>query len=197
LQDGEYRAVGSQELVRANIRVIAASNAKLDRLVSEGSFREDLFYRLNVLALALPPLRERRGDILLLADHILERQAALTKAAPKRLSLDALNRLFAHSWPGNVRELENVLTRAIILCDDDIINQSDLSLPDIVALEENESFQKTKALVVRRFEHDFLEMVLRSHQGNITQAARAVKKNRRAFWQLLRKHGLLTSAKRD
>lgn len=197
LQDGEYRSVGSQQILHADIRVVAAANVDLSRLVREGNFREDLFYRLNVLTLTLPSLRERRGDILLLAHHILETQAALTKAAPKNLSLGALNQLLGHSWPGNVRELENVLTRAIVLCDRDTIERSDLNLPHDGAAEENQSFQTMKSRVIRRFEHDFLETVLRANQGNITRAASAVKKNRRAFWELLRKHGLLAGAKRE
>jgi DNA-binding NtrC family response regulator len=121
----------------------------------------------------------------------------MTKAAPKNLSLGALNRLLGHSWPGNVRELENVLTRAIVLCDRDTIELSDLNLPDEGAAEEGQSFQTMKSRVIRRFEHDFLETILRANQGNITKAARAVKKNRRAFWELLRKHGLLAGAKRE
>jgi DNA-binding NtrC family response regulator len=197
LQDGEYRVVGGQGVVRGNIRIIAASNANLARLVSDGGFREDLFYRLNVLELVLPPLRERRGDIPLLADHLLEKQAALSGTPPKKMALAALNRLFAHSWPGNVRELENVLTRAVVLCDDDTITPAHLNLPGDGAPEESGSFRQTKARVVRRFEHDFLEAVLRAHEGNITQAARAVHKNRRAFWELLRKHGLVAGRKRE
>lgn len=197
LQDGEYRAVGAQELVRSDLRIIAATNANLNRLVGEGAFREDLFYRLNVLGLTLPPLRERRGDILLLAAHILEVKAAMAGTAPKKLSLAAVNRLFAHSWPGNVRELENVLTRAIVLCEGDRIEVRDLNLPGNGTVEESESFQKTKARMVQRFEHDFLSTVLRAHDGNITRAARSVQKNRRAFWELLRKHGLLANPKRE
>ena len=195
LQDGEYRPVGSQQIAHANIRIVAAANCDFLQLLRDGKFREDLFYRLNVLALALPPLRERRGDIVLLADHILTAQAAVTNTPPRKLTLGALNRLLAHSWPGNVRELENVLTRAIVLCDHDTIEIADLSLPDDGVAEENQSFQTTKWRVIHRFEHDFLETTLRSHHGNITQAARAVKKNRRAFWELLRKHGLLGQAR--
>jgi two-component system, NtrC family, response regulator GlrR len=197
LQDGEYREVGSQQIAHADVRVVAATNADCGQLVRAGSFREDLFYRLNVLSLALPALRERRGDIVLLADHILETHAGRASAPPKKLSLAALNRLLGHSWPGNVRELENVLMRALILCDRDTIELSDLNLPDDGALEEDRSFQRTKSLVVQRFEHDFLETVLRAHDGNITRAARAAKKNRRAFWELLRKHGLLAGAARE
>ncbi|MEY2497310.1 MAG: two-component system, NtrC family, response regulator GlrR [Verrucomicrobiota bacterium] len=197
LQDGEYRAVGSQQIAHADIRVVAATNADFGALVRAGNFREDLFYRLNVLALTLPALRERRGDILLLAHHILDMQAALAEGPPKKLSLGALNRLLGHSWPGNVRELENILIRAIVLCDRDTIELRDLHLPDDGVAEENQSFQTTKSRVMLRFEHDFLQTTLRANHGNITRAARAVKKNRRAFWELLRKHGLLGDARRE
>jgi two-component system response regulator GlrR len=197
LQDGEYREVGSQQIAHADVRVVAATNADCSQLVRAGSFREDLFYRLNVLSLALPALRERRGDIVLLADHILETHAAGASRPPKKLSLPALNGLLGHSWPGNVRELENVLTRALVLCDRDTIELCDLNLPDDGGIQEGLSFQQTKSRVVQRFEHDFLETVLRAHDGNITRAARAVKKNRRAFWELLRKHGLLARVTRE
>jgi two-component system response regulator GlrR len=198
LHDGEYRSVGSQQILHANIRVVAAANADLSHIVREGKFREDLFYRLNVLALTLPALRERSGDILLLTHHILDKQAALAEARPKNLSLAALNRLLSHSWPGNVRELQNVLTRAIVLSNRDSIEPSDLDLPgDSPTAAEWQSFRAMKSRAVQRFEHDFLATVLRAHQGNITRAACAAKKNRRAFWQLLRKHGLLTGARRD
>jgi transcriptional regulator with PAS, ATPase and Fis domain len=197
LQDGEYRSVGSQQIVHANIRVVAATNADFNHIVREGKFREDLFYRLNVLALTLPALRERRGDILLLTHHFLEKQAALAEKPPKNVSLSALNRLLSHSWPGNVRELENVLTRAVVLSDRNTIESSDLNLPDEAAAAEDQSCQAAKSRVVRHFEHDFLETILRAHEGNITHAAIAVKKNRRAFWELLRKHGLLVGTTRD
>jgi two-component system, NtrC family, response regulator GlrR len=197
LQDGEYRSVGSHQILRANIRVIAAGNADFSRLVREGKFREDLFYRLNVLALALPALRERPGDILLLAQDFLEKQAAITETPPKNLSLAALNRLLSHSWPGNVRELQNVLFRAVALCEGDSIEVSDLDLPEEGFSAEDQSFRTMKSRVVWRFEHDFLATVLRTHEGNITHAAFAVKKNRRAFWELLRKHNLLAAVRRD
>ncbi len=197
LQDGEYRSVGSHQILRANIRVIAAANADFGHLVRSGKFREDLFYRLNVLALALPALRERPGDILLLTHDFLEKQAAIMETPPKNLSLAALNRLVGHSWPGNVRELQNVLVRAIVLCDRDSIEASDLDLPDEGPAGEDQSFRTMKSRVVWRFEHDFLATVLHEHQGNITRAASAVKKDRRAFWELLRKHSLLPDVSRD
>ena len=197
LQDGEYRPVGSRQILHANIRVVAAANADFSHLVHEGKFREDLFYRLNVLALTLPALRERRGDILLLTHDFLDKQAAFSKGRPKNLSLAALNCLLSHSWPGNVRELQNVLTRAIVLSDHDSIELSDLDLPEDSPTAEDQSFRAMKSRAVQRFEHDFLATVLHSHHGNITRAASAAKKNRRAFWELLRKHGLLAGARHD
>jgi two-component system, NtrC family, response regulator GlrR len=195
LQDGEYRPVGSQQILHANIRVVAAANADFSRVVREGKFREDLYYRLNVLALRLPPLRERSGDILLLAYDFLEKQAAITRTHPKNLSLSAINRLLTYSWPGNVRELQNVLMRSIVLSDRDSIDASDVDLPEDGVPAEAQSFRAMKSRLVWRFEHDFLTATLRAHQGNITHAAFAVKKNRRAFWELLRKHGLLANVR--
>jgi two-component system, NtrC family, response regulator GlrR len=191
LQDGEYRSVGSQQILHANIRVVAAANIDLRHVVRSGKFREDLFYRLNVLSLMLPALRERCGDILLLTRDFLDKQAAIAQARPKNLSLAALNRLLSHSWPGNVRELQNVLMRAIVLSDRDSIEPADLGLPEDVSSAEEQSFRAMKARAIEQFEHDFLATIMHAHSGNITRAAFAVKKNRRAFWELLRKHDLL------
>jgi len=197
LQDGEYRSVGSRKILHANVRVIAATNADLNSIVRSGKFREDLFYRLNVLPLTLPPLRERAGDIVLLAYDFLEKQAAITQTRPKILSLAALYRLLSHSWPGNVRELQNVLLRAIVLSDHEMIEASDINLPNDGPVEGDQSFRVLKSRAVWRFEHDFLTAALRAHQGNITRAAVALKKNRRAFWELLRKHHLLAHVRGD
>jgi two-component system response regulator GlrR len=114
----------------------------------------------------------------------------------KNISLAALNRLVVHPWPGNVRELHNVLMRAIVLSDRHEIELSDLNLPEDGHAIEDQSFQTMKSRIVWRFEHDFLKSVLHAHRGNITRAAFAAKKNRRAFWQLLRKHGLLPRTRR-
>lgn len=196
LQDGEYRSVGSEQICYANTRVIAAANADFNQILNAGKFREDLFYRLSVLTLTLPPLRERPGDILLLMRDFLEKQAAITNNRTKNISLAALNRLLIHPWPGNVRELHNVLMRAIVLSERHEIELADLNLPEDGHTVEDQSFQTMKSRVVWRFEHDFLMSVLHAHRGNITRAAVAAKKNRRAFWQLLRKHGLLPRARR-
>jgi DNA-binding NtrC family response regulator len=196
LEDGEYRAVGSHQILRANIRVIAAANADFNQLMRSGKFREDLFYRLNVLALALPPLRERTDDILFLAHDFLEKHAAIRQTRPKNISFAAIIRLLSHSWPGNVRELQNVLTRAIVLSNGDLIELADLGLPKDGFFAEEQSFRAMKTRAIQRFEHDFLATIMYAHGGNITRAASAVKKNRRAFWQLLRKHDMLAGARR-
>jgi transcriptional regulator with PAS, ATPase and Fis domain len=196
LQEGEYRAVGSQQLTRANVRIIAAGNSDFNQLLRNGTFRKDLFYRLNVLRFTLPPLCERRDDIPLLARHILDEHAILTRQPAKKLSLAALNRLFSYSWPGNVRELQNVLVRAVLLSECDTIEPSDLGLADDEPEIDAVSFKARKSHVVREFEREFLEAALRKHNNNITQAARAVNKNRRAFWGLLRKHGLANAGGR-
>jgi two-component system, NtrC family, response regulator GlrR len=190
LQDGEFRPLGASKPVCANVRVIAAGNADFDDIVRERKFREDFYYRLNVLRILLPPLRERQGDLPLLAHHLLERQALLLGCARKKLAACAITALANYPWPGNVRELENVLTRALVFSDGSAIQAQDLSLP--FALEESgdESFRSEKERMIRVFERDYLQKMLTRHDGNITHAARAAAKNRRAFWELLRKHGL-------
>lgn len=197
LQEGEYRAVGSHQAAHADVRVVAAANADFENLLREGKFREDLFYRLNILEMVLPPLRDRRTDIPLLARHLLEKQAATLKLPPKALAASALDLLCQYSWPGNVRELQNVLTRALVLSEHSEIQPEDLGIPSANDQLENSSFRVAKTRAVRAFEREFLEKALRAHGGNVTRAARAVRKNRRAFWELLRKHDLLPKVRHE
>jgi two-component system response regulator GlrR len=141
--------------------------------------------------LKLPALRERGGDIILLAQDFLEKQAAVAKTRPKSLSVSALGQLLSHSWPGNVRELQNVLLRVMVLSDSDFIEASDLNLPGDRLIGDEQSFRAMKSRAIRRFERELLTTLLRAHGGNISRAAFAAKKNRRAVWELLRKHGML------
>ena len=191
LQEGECRPVGSLKTVRANVRVVAAASANFAQTVQQKRFREDLLYRLNVLQITLPPLRDRRADIPLLVRHFLDQQALLMNQPSKGLSPAAFNRMLSYSWPGNIRELQNAITRALLLSDHRLIQVFDLNLPDDDGAAQDGSFQSMKSQVVERFEREFLQAALRAHDGNITDAARAAQKNRRAFWQLLRKHNLL------
>ncbi len=190
LQDGEYRPLGASLPVRATVRVIAAANSDFETIVKERKFREDLFYRLNVLQISLPPLRERPGDLPLLARHLLEKQSLLLGCEHKPLSAGAQDILARYRWPGNVRELENVLTRALVFSEAAEIRSEDLELPVFPDGPRDDSFRTLKARAVKEFERDYLQKMLDLHQGNITHAAKAAAKNRRAFWQLLRKHNL-------
>lgn len=190
LQEKEYRSVGSNTLHRADVRVIAASNQKLADRARQGGFREDLFFRLNVLAVHLPPLRERREDVALLATHFLLKYAQGWKRNVEGISAPALELLLAHAWPGNVRELKHVIERAVLLAEGPVIQAHDIELAGQAesAPAAGEPFRRAKARAIERFERNYIEQLLSDHQGNISRAARAASKNRRAFWQLIRKH---------
>jgi len=190
LQDRTYRPLGSRRLCEANVRVVTASNAKMEEVLRAGKFRSDLFYRINVLTLKLPPLRERKGDIPLLAEHFIVKFSRESAGSPLRISPSALQKLVCHDWPGNVRELENVIQRAVVLCEQVTIRSEDIVLPEVPDILESSSFKMLKARVVLDFEKNYLQRLLVDHQGNITHAAKAASKDRRAFWQLLRKHNL-------
>ncbi len=190
LQEREYRPLGSARARGADVRVIAAANVGLEEAVRSGRMRSDLYYRLNIVPLVLPPLRERREDIPLLAHHFLAQYAAEFDRPFTGLAPDALRKLVLHDWPGNVRELEHAVERAVMLCETPpLLAAANISLPgDDLYVTDDESFQQAKARVVAQFERSYIQRLLISCHGNITDAARAARKNRRAFWQLIRKH---------
>ncbi|HEY0078508.1 MAG TPA: sigma 54-interacting transcriptional regulator [Pyrinomonadaceae bacterium] len=189
LQEREYRPLGSARTRKANVRVIAATNIDLEQAVGEGKIRRDLYYRLNIISLALPPLRERLEDIPLLARHFLEKYNAEFERDVGGFSPEAVQSLMFYRWPGNVRELEHVVERAVAMCaQQQFIRASDISLPDWEASVEREPFQKLKNRMIAQFERNYIQELLVACQGNITRAAHIAKKNRRAFWQLIRKH---------
>ena len=188
LQEKEYRPLGSARTRKANVRVIAATNTDLEHAVGEGKMRRDLYYRLNIISLALPPLRERLEDIPLLARHFLEKYNAEFEREVGGFSAEAVQSLMFYHWPGNVRELEHVVERAVAMCARQLISAADISLPDWEASVEREPFQKLKNRMIAQFERNYIQELLLACQGNITRAAQIAKKNRRAFWQLIRKH---------
>src|SRR5213079_764492 len=122
LQQREFERVGGTETVKANVRLIAATNKDLERAIAAGSFREDLYYRLNVFTIFAPPLRERKADLLLLADHFVEKFAREHRRSIKRISTPAIDMLTSYHWPGNVRELSNVIERAVVVCDSQVVH---------------------------------------------------------------------------
>jgi DNA-binding NtrC family response regulator len=194
LQDLRYRPVGLSSEVTANVRVIVATNQRLDDLVEEGRFRRDLLYRLNILELTIPPLRSRHCDIDLLAQHFLGVFCRQYGLPPKRLHPDASMWLHRHDWPGNVRELENWVHRHVLLADDPEIRIEDHTTPSSPAPldgrtdDEPGDFRSAKARAVAEFESTYLKRVLAAAHGNVTAAARLAGKERRSFGRLLRKH---------
>jgi len=188
LQEKEYRPLGSTKVRKADVRVIAASNADFDEAIATEKIRRDLYYRLNVIRLVLPPLRERRDDIALLIQHFLEKYANEFGKKTPEISAELIEMLTLQDWPGNVRELEHTIERAVVLCQNGTISAEDISLPRAALIDPPETFQSAKAVVIEQFEKAYIQKLLLAYHGNITQAARAARKNRRAFWELIRKH---------
>ncbi|HVF44378.1 MAG TPA: sigma-54 dependent transcriptional regulator [Pyrinomonadaceae bacterium] len=188
LQEKEYRPLGSTKTCRADVRVIAAMNADPEEAIRVGNLRRDLYYRLNVIPLALPPLRERRGDIPLLARHFLAKYAAEFDKRVTDFSPEAMQLLVSYDWPGNVRELEHVVVRSIVLTAGDVISGADIALAPRASASADESFKRAKNRIVAEFEKSYVERALLLSHGNISKAARAAQKSRRAFWELIRKH---------
>ncbi len=190
LQEGEFQPLGSTKTWRADVRIIAASNTNLEEAVKARRFRQDLYYRLNVVPIELPPLRQRTEDIPLLARHFLDKYANQFNRSPKMLSPGAVQRLMAYAWPGNVRELENIIERAVLLSAGPLVSMDDIQLPSSCDEREDCSFKTLKAKAIREFEKCYVQELLTAHEGNIARAAVAARKHRRAFFQLMRKHGI-------
>lgn len=183
LQEREFQRLGGTRTQKANVRVIAASNRDLRQAVERGTFREDLFYRLRVFDICLPPLRERTSDIPLLADHFLSEFAGTAGQRSTRLSDEARDLLMAHTWPGNIRELRNVLESAAILSDDGVIEPRDLTLDIDMPTTPRPHDLPT-------LERQKIEDVLRRTDWNKSKAARLLGLTRTQLYVRLRRHGI-------
>jgi Nif-specific regulatory protein len=171
LQEREYERVGSNRTLKADVRIIAATNQDLEVRMSEGLFRQDLYYRINVFPISLPPLRERRDDILLLADHFVAKYARKMSKEVRRISTPAINMMFAYHWPGNVRELENCIEYAVLLASDGVIHGRNLP-PTLQLPEASESSQQGLLRTrVDLLEHDMITDALKSCQGSVSLAS--------------------------
>lgn len=193
LQEREYRPVGSNQVLHADVRVIAASNCDLQLLAQRGAFRLDLYFRLNVLRLKLPALRERPEDIPVLALHFMRQFAREFHKPISGMAPQALRALCTHTWPGNVRELKHVMERAMLMASGPVLSEVDIEIDGVASaptVELDESFRSAKQRAVSSFERAYLERMLVAHDGNIARAAEASKKDRRAFFELMRKHDL-------
>ena len=187
LEDGHYRRVGSTKECHANVRIIAATNKPLEEEQKAGRFREDLFYRLNVVSIVLPSLRERRQDIPALVEHFLtSRQLG---KVPCKVESDALRALLRYDWPGNIRELANVLERAQILAEDNLITLDDLPENMLVIPPPAEASTKDP-LNLHETERRSVRAALEQAKGNKVQAARALGISRRSLYRLIEKYHL-------
>jgi DNA-binding NtrC family response regulator len=202
LEEQKFQRVGGTEDVEVDNRIIAATNKELKQAVEAGGFRDDLFYRLNVFTISIPPLRERKEDIPLLTDYFLKKHREVFKSRTTGVSAEALQLLVDYPWPGNVRELENTLVRAMILCGSDLIQPVDL--PEELGQEEikeesklpadraelkqmkKEAQQKAKGEIEKRF----IIEALKQGGGNVMRSAEMVGMDRRQFQNLLRKYGI-------
>jgi DNA-binding NtrC family response regulator len=189
LQDRKYRPVGANAEQHADVRIVSATNAAIERLVECGAFRADLYYRLCVFSIRLPPLRERSDDIPRLADHFLRKHTP-DDAEPRALSAEAVQALLAYAWPGNVRELENAIVRGIHVSEGrDPIGADALGLPaqPTVGSSGAQSFRALKRQAIESFERSYLTRLMSDHHGNISRAALAAGKERRELGRLLKK----------
>ena len=204
LQEHECEPVGSDHAVQVDVRVVAATHRDLRLAVHEGRFREDLFYRLNVLPLELPSLREREGDVALLIGYFLDVQGRRKNKKILQVQNAAMSALERYSWPGNVRELENLVERLVVLNDDGVICPSDL--PDYILNNAVPQHQQATQValpsdgvdldgVLEKIENGFIERALERARGNKTMAAELLRLNRTTFIERLRKKGMLQSAR--
>jgi len=181
LQEREFERLGGTETIRVDLRLVAATHKDLEKAIAAGDFRKDLYYRLNVFTIFLPPLRERKPDILLLANHFLDKFSREHGKHVKRISTPAIDMLMAYHWPGNVRELENVMERAVVVCDARVIHAH--HLPPTLQTAEASGTSVTATLhdMLEAYERDILQDALKSARGNRAKAARLVGTSERIF----------------
>jgi len=192
LQENEFERLGGTETIKTNIRLIAATNRDLEDAIAKGTFREDLFYRLNVFSIFLPPLRDRKSDILLLAEHFLEKYETEHAKRIRRISTPAIDMLTAYHYPGNVRELENAIERAVIVCDSNVIHGHHLP-PSLQTAEVSGTETRiTLASAVAAFESDLIQDTLKSTGGNVAQAAKMLDSTERILGYKIKKYGIDT-----
>jgi DNA-binding NtrC family response regulator len=197
IEEGEIERVGAVKAIRVDVRIVAASNKDIERAVAEKTFREDLFYRLNVFPIRIPPLRERKEDIPFLVDYFMNKYCLEIKTPVKGISQDALDLLRNYHWKGNVRELENAIERAVILCDGDILMPEHFVLSRPAAAEPAEKLSSgTGALEIvakealRRAETQRIADVLKETRGNKTRAAEILQVSYKTLLTKIKEYGI-------
>jgi Nif-specific regulatory protein len=190
LQEKEFERVGGCETIKVDVRIIAATNKNLEQAVEEETFRGDLYYRLNVFPIYMPPLRERKTDILLLADCFLERYAKENHKDIRRFSTPAIDMLMQYHWPGNVRELENCIERAVLICDEGVIHSYHLP-PTVQTAEESDTVPGTSLEdALANLEREMIIDALKTTRGNMAKASQILKTTERKFTYKAKRHGV-------
>ena len=199
LQEKEFERVGGSSTVDVDVRVVAATHRDLETEVQAGRFRDDLYYRLNVVEIAIPPLRERLEDLPALAERFLTQVAERLERDKKTIGEEALAALARHAWPGNVRELRNAIEQALVLSPGSVIGPEDLRIPGgpasepskpVVQLSSDVPFRDAKKHAVESFERGYLIRALRAHDGNISRTAESIGMVRQSLQQKIRELGL-------
>jgi Nif-specific regulatory protein len=192
LQEREFERLGGTETIKVNVRLITATNKNLEDAIGTNTFREDLFYRLNVFTIFLPPLRDRKADILLLAEHFLEKHGVGHNKRILRISTPAIDMLTAYHFPGNVRELENAIERAVLVCDSNVIHGHHLPPTLQTAEVSGTETRVTLESAVAAFERDLIQDSLKSTRGNIAKAAKMLDSTERILGYKIKKYGIDT-----
>ena len=209
IQESEYRPLGSSKNIKANIRLVAATNTDLQLLVENNTFREDLFYRLNVVPLHIPPLRERKGDISILIKHFVRKYSKEHNKKIKELPVEVMNVLVSYSWPGNIRELENKIQLMVVMSTSSDISAKEIQLATrkpiskesviehinvvkekIINQSEIDTFNDARKKVYDLFEKAYLTQLLTLYKGDMVKAAEKAGKSRTALWNLLKKQNI-------
>jgi DNA-binding NtrC family response regulator len=205
IQEGEYKPVGGNTIRKVDIRFIAATNQNLQEQIKNGDFREDLFYRLNVIHIHIPPLRERMEDIPVLANHFIEKYSVIHAKQVREISREALDHLLLRDWPGNIRELENVLERGVIMASGSILVEEDLLSDDPltpnagISHRANEDiftlpFKEAKDRLLEEFQTKYIARALARHGGNVSQAAKDSGVKRQYLHRLMRETNIASKA---
>ena len=190
LQEREFERLGGTETIKSNVRLVAATNKDIEKAIAEGEFREDLYYRLNVFAIFMPPLRERKSDVLLLADHFLDKYAREHGKRIKRISTPAIDMLASYHWPGNVRELENIIERAVLVCETNVIHGH--HLPPTLQTAEGSGTVTRLSLetAVEAYERDLIQDALKTTRGNRKRAAQLLDTTERIIGYKVKRYGI-------
>ncbi|MEW6734213.1 MAG: sigma 54-interacting transcriptional regulator [Acidobacteriota bacterium] len=190
LQEREFERLGGTETIKVNVRLIAATNKALEKAIAEGTFREDLYYRLNVFTIFVPLLRERKPDVMLLADHFLEKYAREHGKNIKRISTPAIDMLMSYHWPGNVRELENTIERAVLVCDGNVIHSHHLPPTLQTAAASDTVTRLSLAAAVEAYEKDLIQDALKTTRGNRARAAKLLDTTERILGYKVKLYGI-------